>query len=177
MWVSSNKLPQCLWIHVVVPGPSITPNPHQLTPMNVTISHLWCPWALVLVKTASVLTSGWRFGLRKIFVGLTWQAFIAVDGCGFWNPFFLGSVRWLFAWCFEIIHYHLPLKCFLCKQQCVAESFWQQCHCRLPPPPVLTVSWQGCQSVRLWYRQRKENLKGVVVVWCLGGCFKEPYDI
>lgn len=134
---------------------------------------LWC-----LSKVHQYFPQAEDLDWRNIFVGLTRQAFSAVDGCGFWNPFFSGSARWLFARCFEIIHYHPPLKCFLCKQQCVAESFWQQCHCRLPPPPpVLTVSWQGCQSVWLRYRQRKENLEGVVVARRLGGCFKGPYDI
>lgn len=177
MWVSSNKLPQCLWIHVV-PGPSITPNPHELTPVNVTISHLWCPRALVLVKTASVLSSGWRFGLKKNLLWLNLAGIYCLRSLWLLKSLLLWISQEAFClMLLNIIHYHVPLKCFLRKQQCVAESFWQQCHCCLPPSPVLTVSLQGCQSVWLWYPQRKESLKAVVVAWCLGDCFKRPNNI
>lgn len=115
---------------------------------------------------------------RKIFFGLTRQAFIILRSFWLLKSLLLRISQVAFClMLLNIVHYHAPLKCFLCKQQRVAESFWQQCHCGLLPPPVLTVSWQGCQSVWLWYSQRKENLKGVVVACCLGGCFKRPNDI
>lgn len=134
---------------------------------------LWC-----LSKLHQPFPSGWRFGLKKNLLWLNLADIYCLGSLWLLKSLLLGISQVAFClMLLNIIHYHAPLKCFLCKQQCVAESFWQQCHCCLPPSPVLTVSWQGCQSVCLWYLQRKENLKGVVVAWCLGGCFKRPNDI
>lgn len=128
---------------------------------------LWC-----LSKRHQSFPQAEDLDWRKIFFRLNLAGIYCLRSLGLLKSRLLGISQVAFCLTLlNIIHYHAPLKCFLCKQQCVAESFWQQCHCRLPPSPVLTVSWQGCQSVCLWYPQRKENLKGVVVMF--GWLFQE----
>lgn len=160
VWKSQNKLPQCLWIHMA-PEPSITPNPHKLTWVNVTISHLWCPGDSKLVKPHQSFPQAADLNERKAFFWLNlarlycFRSFLHFLKCHLFSISQVPPSLMLL----NSLHCHAILKCFfLCKQQCVAESFGSStvaiCFCCRFWQLLDEVANQfGCDI-------RKENLKG-----------------